>query len=576
MKRWLSLGSMRLRLTIAFLLVSVPPMLAAALIAAQLLSNAFDRNLNQWLTETLNFFIAETEEGQSETERAARIIAERFEPGVPFPDESSFKPSLELLNALGIDLIMIEDGATRRMFSAIDVREITPLPDRSTGSIFLVKAEGRSILAVGAVHVFEHDGHRARVVVANWLGDSFNNVGRAVRALQFEVFLFENGHLTRVETIDHHGIPAALPDEDTLKKISRASEPVVYDPVEDGPIYMSAYAPLRAADGTLLGVLAASVEQGEDLFEQINKWHLFNGIFVVGSILSILAGFGMSGLLARPVQRLTSAVRSVSRGDFRQRVPERGGTELEELARSFNAMSRDLERLRAMEADLYHREKLSALGEAAAVIAHEIRNPLGIIKTSADLVRSRSQLAPSEDRMMGYITDEVKRIDRLVRDFLDFARAAPRHPRLIALGELLERARDIMRPEFELHAISFSIDDDGSAPEVMADPDHIYQAVLNLILNAMDAMPQGGPITARLRAEGEGAVLSIIDGGPGLSEDMAAKVFDPFFTTKSKGSGLGLAKVRSIMEGHRGRVLWRRPQGGGAQFDLIFPESMTP
>ena len=234
-------------------------------------------------------------------------------------------------------------------------------------------------------------------------------------------------------------------------------------------------------------------------------------------------------------------------------------------------MAAELERFRAIEADLRRREKFSAVGEAAAVIAHEIRNPLGIIKTSTDLVRSRSHLAPSEAKMMDYISDEVKRIDRLINDFLDFARAAPPRLEAVDLHTIVARAQAIMQPEFDRLGISCVIEDHAVLPLVQADPDHLYQAVLNLLLNAIDAVEGGGAITIQLAHDAEEVRLTVLDSGAGLPDSILGRVFDPFFTTKSKGSGLGLAKVQSIMESHGGQVRYRKVAGYGACFDLVFP-----
>ena len=139
MKRWFSFGTLRFRLTVAFLLVSVPPMLITALLAAQLLSSAFDKNLNQWLTETLNFFAAEVEEVQQNTQRVSSIIARRIVASSEgLPDKQSAS-DVSLLTALGTDFVAIHEGEQWRYYGEQGITEIGPLPNRSTGSIFIVK-----------------------------------------------------------------------------------------------------------------------------------------------------------------------------------------------------------------------------------------------------------------------------------------------------------------------------------------------------------------------------------------------------------------------------------------------------
>ena len=582
MKRWFSFGSLRFRLTVAFLLVSVPPMLITALLAAQLLSSAFDKNLNQWLTETLNFFAAEVEEVQLDTQRASSLIARRIVASSEALPDSQIASDVSLLTALGTDFVAIHDSEQWRYYGAQGITEIGPLPNRSTGSIFIVKNQGRSVLAIGAIHIVNIKGRTITIIVANWLNDTFSVIGKIVQTLKFEVFVYENKTLNLTPVGDEQLPPtfdpatSIRPNAETLQQILKArGGPLIYDPGDESPLYLTAYVPLRSATGELVGIVAAGVNPEQDLFERLNKFDLFMGIFLGGFILSVLAGVAMSGLLARPLQQLTKAVRSIGHGDFHQRLTEKGGSELEELARSFNSMASELERFKAIEADLRRREKFSAVGEAAAVIAHEIRNPLGIIKTSTDLVRSRSHLAPSEAKMMDYISDEVKRIDRLIHDFLDFARAAPPRLEPLYLQAVVARAKAIMQPEFDRLAITCVIEDHGALPMVQADPDHLYQAVLNLLLNAIDAVEGGGVITIQLANEGDGVRLSVLDSGSGLPEAILGRVFDPFFTTKSKGSGLGLAKVQSIMESHGGQVRYRKLAGYGACFDLVFPAARS-
>ena len=404
-----------------------------------------------------------------------------------------------------------------------------------------------------------------------------------MKALHFTLWQMEQGVLVNAERLETPDLvlqqldlielrpPAAV-----VAELRRSAAPIVNDPGDVGPYYYAAYAPLKTSTGDLIGVLSIGVSKDEDIFEQIPQWRLFSGIFVAGTLLAILAGLVMSGFLVKPLREITRGVRAIGRGDFRQSVPETGGAELEELAGTINAMASDLERLRAMEGQLRHREKLTALGEAAALIAHEIRNPLGIIKTSTDLVRRRASLKAEEERMLDYIADEVRRIDDLVRSFLDFARIAPPHCRPMDLRELALRLVEGMRPEAERLkiALNFSCDDDGPFT-LSGDADQIHQAVLNLIVNAFDALPDGGTIAVSLNRQNGALVLSVSDNGPGLPPDLIERAFDPFVTGKARGSGLGLAKVASVMEGHGGQARYRAVVPQGACFELSFPELVS-
>ena len=177
--------------------------------------------------------------------------------------------------------------------------------------------------------------------------------------------------------------------------------------------------------------------------------------------------------------------------------------------------------------------------------------------------------------MLDYIADEVRRIDDLVRSFLDFARLAPPHRRPMLLEDLLRRIMQGMAPEAERLKINMTIAiGEGSFP-ISGDADQIHQAVLNLLLNAFDALPDGGEIVLGLERRDGLIIVSVSDNGPGLPPDLVERAFDPFVTGKARGSGLGLAKVASVMEGHGGQALYRAREPRGACFEMIFPELVS-
>ncbi|WP_089172823.1 HAMP domain-containing sensor histidine kinase [Bosea sp. AS-1] len=292
---------------------------------------------------------------------------------------------------------------------------------------------------------------------------------------------------------------------------------------------------------------------------------------MLGSVISILVGLLMSAVLVRPLRALTRGVRAIAAGDFDQRVPASGGREIAELATGFNGMAEQLGKLQALEQELRRRDRLSALGQAAMVIAHEVRNPLGIIKTSTEVVRNRAKLGDSESKMLGYVIDEVRRIETLIRGFLDFAQ--PKAPVMTAfpLRNVIDRVAAIAEPELTTRKLSLLVEDKTDNAMIKGDADQLHQACLNLVLNAMDAMPEGGVILATVTGDRETVSLTIHDEGDGVPEEIRAEIFNPFFTTKAKGTGLGLAKVQSVAEAHGGRASCESPDGQGAAFTMTLP-----
>ncbi len=228
---------------------------------------------------------------------------------------------------------------------------------------------------------------------------------------------------------------------------------------------------------------------------------------------------------------------------------------------------------RHLEAQLHQAERLAALGEMTAGVAHEIRNPLGIISSTAELLNERLKRYEPDNRLAKIIVEEANRLNSKVTEFLDFAR--PRIPNLqpINLEKLLDRSLEFLEPE--IHRLNIKVQRhyrlDGALQ--MADPDLLHQAFLNLLLNAIQAMPQGGDLIVSLEpgAPGSGVQIRLEDTGDGIDPEQQKKIFNPFFTTKEKGSGLGLPIVKSIIDSHQGDIRVESEAGRGTAIIITLP-----
>jgi two-component system sensor histidine kinase HydH len=228
----------------------------------------------------------------------------------------------------------------------------------------------------------------------------------------------------------------------------------------------------------------------------------------------------------------------------------------------------------ALETQLHQTERLAALGEMTAGVAHEIRNPLGIISSTAELLKERLARYEPQNRLAQIIVEEANRLNMKVTEFLDFSR--PRVPNLrpCNLEGVLDRSLEFLAPEIDRRGISVVRHYHLDGREQAADLDLLHQAFLNLLLNAIQAMPESGEITITTRplAQGKGEEIILQDSGEGIDPQALKKAFNPFFTTKEKGSGLGLPIVKSIIESHQGAIKIDSTLGEGTTVTLTLPE----
>ncbi|MGD9335130.1 MAG: ATP-binding protein [Desulfobacterales bacterium] len=231
---------------------------------------------------------------------------------------------------------------------------------------------------------------------------------------------------------------------------------------------------------------------------------------------------------------------------------------------------RALERIRLKE-QLSRSEHLSSLGEMVAGISHEIRNPLGIIMSSSELLKKKMSDYDPSNPIPNIIIEESSRLNNIITDFLNFAK--PRTPNLASckIEDIIEKNITFLASQIKEQGYTIDTQYDNNLPEITADSEMLYQAFLNIFINAMQAMPQGGKINVQICSNANAVEIFFEDQGEGIAEDILEKIWDPFFTTKSKGTGLGLGIVKNIIESHGGAVQIRNRSVSGARVTVKIP-----
>ncbi|MGE0084426.1 MAG: PAS domain-containing sensor histidine kinase [Desulfococcaceae bacterium] len=233
---------------------------------------------------------------------------------------------------------------------------------------------------------------------------------------------------------------------------------------------------------------------------------------------------------------------------------------------------RNLERMHLRE-QLNRAERLSSLGEMMAGISHEIRNPLGIIRSSAELLKKKIIQCGQSSQIADVIVEESGRLNNIITDFLTYAKPCPPNRIPCRVAEVIEKNISFLSPQIQETGYQISVQQENEIPEIMADPDMLYQAFLNILINAMQSMPAGGEIQILLSAVPDFLTVTFKDKGQGIPENILEKIWNPFFTTKETGTGLGLGIVKNIIETHNGRIRIENRPIYGAQVIIELPVS---
>lgn len=227
-----------------------------------------------------------------------------------------------------------------------------------------------------------------------------------------------------------------------------------------------------------------------------------------------------------------------------------------------------------LEEKLNEAQRLASLGKMVATVSHEIKNPLGIVRSTAEILRKRiSKVAPGNEHLATIIVEETSRLDTIVRGFLDFSRPREIKTKPESFNNLVERLARFIEPELAQKSVSLTSNLDPNLPLVPMDGEQVYQVIFNIIFNAIQAMPDGGEIrlTSFETEEPPQVVLEIEDTGVGISEEQFEQIFTPFYTDKYRGTGLGLAIAKNIIDKHGGTIAVESVEGQGSIFRVSLP-----
>lgn len=377
-------------------------------------------------------------------------------------------------------------------------------------------------------------------------------------------------------------LPRALPGErDTVPVHLRQLQDVLHADglVMNRPRCYSCH----ARGGPVLGVLDVDISLTRQA-AGMRTWgrlastaSVLQFVFVVLGIILVL-GY----VVVRPIRRLERSMAEVRLGNYAVDAPAAGTRELDSLVTGFNDMLARLRHADEVERQgrldrMARAEQLASAGEWAAGLAHELRNPLSGIKAAVDVIASEER-AEEPKRILQHVSAEITRVDAVVRQLLQFAKPKTPVPARLELRSALEDAMMLARPRAGARQVRLDVRCPGEPVVVLADRELVHQVFLNLLLNALDACEgEPGPaVTVSVEARDGVAWCSVRDNGPGVPADRAATLFKPFTTTKPKGTGLGLATSRRLIEIQHGSLVLENAGERGASFAFSLPLFVAP
>jgi len=334
--------------------------------------------------------------------------------------------------------------------------------------------------------------------------------------------------------------------------------------------------PLKDDSGTVAAVLLAGTSRKPLLDLQKNIRTTALAVAAVGILLGILISVWIAARFSRPIEQLAAASGEVAAGHWDVQVESHTGDELQELADSFNSMTKDLMEQRDR---LVQTERVAAWRELARRLAHELKNPLFPLQLTVENLSRARALPPAEfeeifNESTTTLLAEIQNLKTIIGRFSDFSKMPRPQLQPTSVNSLVQQVATLHQAQIKdaPNLITLNVELDRNVGEIPVDPDLMHRVLSNLFLNAIDAMPDGGTLTLRTRDRGDQVRLEISDSGVGLTPEERERIFTPYYTTKQHGTGLGLAVVQSIVSDHHGSISVVSERGQGTTFMIDLPK----
>ncbi len=482
--------------------------------------------------------------------------------------------ALVTVSASGEPLSLVNNAALRDAgIEVAQVRELSSLTESyKAGTVQIRSALGDSGAGAISLTVGHRmpEGDEERAVVALISSADLTRVLRRGRPLDSVLLDADGQAVVAIGDTDNALHWARL----ALESFEGAGTSGVFEYSANGQDYIAGVS--KSSIGDLMVVTRISATAAYLTARQLLDRLVLTGLVIV--LIAAVFGVVVSRRITRPLERLSSAVRKIAKGDFDVNVAIKSSDEIGELSTSFNDMAGELKEressLKKAQHALVQSEKMAAVGTLSAGLAHEVKNPLSAVLGYAQLSKRKLDQPEALLKHLDTIENETRRCNEIIGNLMQFSRQEKGEHEPISVNEVIEKSMAIVDHQLGLKNVEIESELADELPDISGNANQLQQVIMNLLINAQQAMgEEGGTVSLATLIEDDSLLITVSDTGPGIEPDVAAKVFEPFFTTKpaGQGTGLGLSVTYGIIQDHGGDISVERSESGGAKFVVALP-----